>query len=155
MRCPLAGGEIGAEDVVEDNQHDPSHHLESIYAVPWNQGQHDMTTTSSTVEDVCAKDGPRHLCPDRLVTAPCNRSAICKGAELQRTFLTRPSLSISCQCWSESNLRIGLITFTPCRINHRIVCVMSSLQVFLFFWLVFSSGSVVHIISEPRKPSKG
>ena len=78
MRCPLAGGEIAAKDAVEDSWHNPSHHFESICAVPWNQGQHDMTNPS-TLDEVCAKDGFCHLRSGSISFPACNTGTIRQG----------------------------------------------------------------------------
>ena len=41
---PLAGGKVGKKNAVEDDKRDPPDYSESIYAVPWNKGEHDNKT---------------------------------------------------------------------------------------------------------------
>ena len=97
----MAGGKVGKKNAVEDDQCDPPDHFESIYAVPWNKGEHDNkiqqihhigSGTTFVSSDKCPleevevkvlerpKDGIFHHSPGGIITAPCKSGTIYQGA---------------------------------------------------------------------------
>ena len=79
----MSGGEIGSKDGVEDNRCYPSNRCESIWAVSWNQSQHDIITPHR-VWKVCAKDGLGQLGSGRIPFPPWETCAVREGASFQK-----------------------------------------------------------------------
>ena len=94
---PLAGGKIDSKDAVEDDQHYSPNYFESIYAVPWNKGEHDKHDISAPRQHLYQvtsapsrsgsqgdfsrpKDGILQHSPGGIVTSPCNPGTIHQGA---------------------------------------------------------------------------
>ena len=97
---PLAGGKVGKKNAVEDDKRDPPDYSESIYAVPWNKGEHDnkiqqvhhigsettfVSSDTYPLEEVEVKvierpkDGILQLRPDGIVWPPCNPGTVHQG----------------------------------------------------------------------------